>query len=46
MGHVMNWKKRKESPVQSFPLAMAGEGESVRIVLIRGTSRLIYSISN
>lgn len=36
MAHVMDWKKGKGSSVHSFPLAMAGEGESVRIVLIRG----------
>ena len=36
MAHVMDWKNGKRSPAHSFPLAMASEGESVRIVLIRG----------
>lgn len=36
MAHVMDWKNRKGSSAYSFPLAMAGEGESVRIVLIHG----------
>ncbi len=36
MNHTMSWKNEKRLHAHSFPLAMAGEGESVRIVLIRG----------
>ena len=36
MAHVTDWENENRVSVPSFPLAMADEGESVRIVLIRG----------